>query len=258
MEVLLIKIFQTLLLPPGLMILLMLAGYFLARRLPRTGKIMLVTGFSLLVLASLPFVANFNLRLLEGDKALSAEGLAQPSADAIVILCGGRNFQAPEYNGEDTLSRLPLVRARYGAFLHRQTKLPILVTGGNVYTTTTTSEAELMRQTLVEDFNVPVHWMETNSRTTWENAVFSKPILEQANINRIYLVTTAMHMPRARMVFEAAGLNVIPAPTDFIGDGGDVPVFINFLPSSDALQNNYFFMHELLGILWYKLRYPSQ
>jgi uncharacterized SAM-binding protein YcdF (DUF218 family) len=257
MEVLLIKTIQTLLLPPGLMILLMLAGYFLAKRMPRSGKFMLFTGFGLLVLASLPIVANFNLRLLEGDTALSPTELAHPSAEAIVILCGGRNFKAPEYNGEDTLSRYSLVRARYGAFLHRQTQLPILITGGNVFATTTTSEAELMQQALVEDFHVPVRWIETSSRTTWENALFSKSILNQTNINRIYLVTTAMHMPRAKMVFEAAGLNVVPAPTDFTGHGGDVPGFMNFLPRIDALHDNYFFMHELLGILWYKLRYQS-
>ena len=257
MEVLLIKTLQNLLLPPGLMILLMLAGYLLARRMPHTGKVMLFTGFGLLLLASLPVVADFNLRLLEGDTALSPAELAQPSAEAIVILCGGRNAQAPEYGGEDTLSRIPLVRARYGAFLHRQTQLPVLITGGNVFTTTTASEAELMQQALVEDFHVPVHWLETNSRTTWENAVFSQPILEQSNINRIYLVTTAMHMPRAKMAFEAVGLNVVPAPTDFSGRGGDVLSIRNFLPSANALHKNYFFMHEVLGMVWYKLRYQS-
>ena len=257
MEVLLIKTIQTLLLPPGLMILLMLVGYFLARRMPRTGKTMLFTGFGLLVLASLPIVAKVNLRLLEGDTALSPTELAHPSAEAIVILCGGRNFQAPEYGGEDTLSRYPLVRARYGAFLHRQTQLPVLITGGNVFTTTTTSEAELMQQALVEDFHVPVRWIETNSRNTWENALFSKSILAQSKINRIYLVTTAMHMPRAKMAFEAVGLNVIAAPTDFTGHSGGVPGIMDFLPSAKAFHNHYFFMHEVLGIVWYKLRYQS-
>ena len=255
MEVLLIKALQTLLLPPGLMILLMLGGYFLARRMPRTGKSLYISGFALLVLASLPIIANFNLRLLEGVTALPEAELAHPSAQAIVILAGGRNYQAPEYNGTDTLSRYPLVRARYGAHLHRQTQLPVLTTGGNVFTTTTTSEAELMQQVLVEDFHIPVRWLETNSRTTWENAVFTKHILEQANINRIYLVTTAMHMPRAKMAFEATGLNVISAPTDFTGQGSSAPGIMNFLPSANALHNNYYFMHELLGILWYKLRY---
>lgn len=257
MDILLINIIQTLLLPPGLMILLMLAGYLLAKRMPRTGKFVLFSGFGLLVLASLPIVANFNLRLLEGDTALSPAELAQPSAEAIVILCGGRNFQAPEYNGNDTLSSYPLMRARYGAYLHRQTRLPILVTGGNVYTTTTTSEAELMRQALVEDFHVPVRWIETNSRNTWENALFSQSILKQTKVSRIYLVTTAAHIPRAKMAFEAMGLNVIAAPTDFMGQRGEAPGIMDFFPSAKAFRSHYFFMHEILGILWYQLRYLS-
>ena len=254
MEVLLIKTVQTLLLPPGLMILLMLLGYFLTGRMPRTGKVIWWLGFGLLLLASLPIVADFNLRLLEGDTALSAEELAQPSAQAIVILGGGRNFRAPEYGGNDTLSRYPLVRARYGAQLHRQTRLPVLVSGGNVFSTTT-SEAELMAQVLSEDFRTPVRWLEKNSRNTWENARFTQQILTTANINRIYLVTTALHMPRAKMAFEAVGLNVVSAPTDFSGQGGDEPGIIKLLPSAHALRNNYLFMHELLGILWYQLRY---
>ena len=122
MEVLLIKTLQTLLLPPGLMILLMLGGYFLTRRMPRTGKAMLFTGFGLLVLASLPIVANVNLHLLEGDTALSPTELANPSAQAIVILSGGRNVAAPEYDNNDTVSMLTLERVRYGAWLQRQTQ----------------------------------------------------------------------------------------------------------------------------------------
>ena len=255
MEVLLIKILQTLLLPPGLMILLMLAGYFLARRLPRTGKIMLVTGFGLLLLASLPFVANFNLRLLEGDAALPAAELVQPSAQAIVILSGGRNLDAPEYGHVDTVSMHTLERVRYGAWLHRHSGLPILVTGGKVFDTTQPAEAELMRQILTKEFQVPVRWIETDSRNSWENAAFSQPLLKDAGINRIYLVTQAWHMPRARMAFEAVGLQVLPAPTGFLHGDGDAPLILDFLPSSGALMTNYYIAHELIGIVWYRLRY---
>jgi len=255
MEVLLIKTLQTLLLPPGLMILLMLAGYFLARRMPRIGKIMLVTGFSLLLLASLPFVANFNLRLLEGDTALPAAELAQPSAQAIVILSGGRNPDAPEYGYIDTVNMHALERVRYGAWLHRHTRLPILVTGGKVFDSPRPTVAELMQQVLTEEYQVPVQWIETNSRNSWENAAFSQSLLKDAGINRIYLVTQAWHMPRAQMAFEAVGLQVIPAPTGFLHGDGDAPLILDFLPSSGALMTHYYIAHELMGIVWYKLRY---
>ena len=255
MEVLLIKTVQTLLLPPGLMILLMLGGYFLARRLPRSGKIMLFTGFGLLVLASLPFVANMNLRLLEGDTALTAEELAQPSAEAIVILSGGRNLDAPEYGHSDTVSMHSLQRVRYGAWLQRHTRLPILVTGGKVFDSSRPAEAELMQQILTQEYQVPVKWIEIHSRNSWENAALSRVILKEAGINRIYLVTQAWHMPRARLAFEAVGLEVIPAPTGFVGGESDAPLILDFLPSAAALMTNYYVAHELMGLVWYKLRY---
>ena len=257
MEILLIKIIQTLLLPPGLMILLMLTGYFLSRRMPRAGKAMLFSGFGLLVLACLPIVAKVNLHLLEGDTALSPTELANPSAQAIVILSGGRNAAAAEYNNQDTVSMPALERVRYGAWLQRHTRLPLLVTGGTVFDASRPAEAELIQHILTEEFQLPVQWLEANSRNSWENAVLSQAILEEAGIKRIYLVTQAWHMPRARRAFEAVGLEVIPAPTGFLHHHGDIemPLILGILPASSALQANYIFAHELMGIIWYRLRY---
>ncbi len=257
MEILLVKTVQTLLLPPGLMILLMLAGYLLAPRLPRTGKTMLFTGFALLVLLSLPIVAKMNLRLLETDTALSPAELAQPTAQAIVILAGGRNSDAPEYGNADTVSTLTLERVRYGAWLHRLTRLPILVTGGNVFDPSRPAEAELMQDILTQEYQLPVQWLETKSRNSWENASFTHEILNEAGITRIYLVTQAFHIPRAKMAFEAVGLEVIPAPTGFLsGDGdGEAPLVLEFLPNVAAIKTNYYVAHELMGMVWYRLRY---
>ncbi len=254
MEVLLIKIIQTLLLPPGLMILLMLGGYLLAKRMPRTGKSIYISGFVLLVLASLPIVAEFNIRLLYTRPVLPAAEIENPSAGAIVILGGGRIHHSPEY-GHDIPANAVLQRLRYGALLHRQTSLPILVSAGNVYSTTKSSEAVLMRDVLQNDMNTPVRWIEGQSRTTWENASYSKTVLAQDNINRIYLVTQGSHMTRSVMAFEAAGFEVLPAPTGFATGKSELPLLIRLLPAAWAIKKNSEFMHEVLGILWYKLRY---
>ncbi|MCG6885673.1 MAG: YdcF family protein [Proteobacteria bacterium] len=255
MDILLTKVIQIFLLPPGNVILLMLLGYILARRFPFTGKFLVFSGFTLLVLLSTPLVANFNAGLLEGDRALTSKDLHYLNAQAIVILAGGRNIDAPEYGGQDTLSKATLERVRYGAWLQRQLHLPLLVTGGTVFASEHSGEAQLMRDTLQKDYGVPVRWVESESRNTWENARLSAAILKPAGVQRIYLVTTAFHMPRARMAFEANGLEVIPAPTGFMGQRGDAPLLMEFLPSIEALRNNYFVLHELLGIAWYKLRY---
>ena len=148
-----------------------------------------------------------------------------------------------------------LERVRYGAWLHRHSRLPILATGGKVYESSRPAEAELIRQVLTEEFRVPVQWIEVYSRNSWENAEFSQVILKEAGIKRIYLITQAWHMPRARMAFEAVGLEVIPAPTGFLHGEDDAPLILDFLPSSGALLTNYFVAHELMGIVWYKLRY---
>jgi uncharacterized SAM-binding protein YcdF (DUF218 family) len=40
-------------------------------------------------------------------------------------------------------------------------------------------------------------------------------MLRQRGIGTAILVTSALHMPRARAQFEREGLTIIPAPTDF-------------------------------------------
>lgn len=91
------------------------------------------------------------------DHALARE------AQAIVILGGGVRRHAPEFGGE-TLGRLTLERVRYGARVARETRLPLLVTGGALFGGST--EAALMKRALEEEFNVAVRWTEERSRDT--------------------------------------------------------------------------------------------
>ncbi len=65
----------------------------------------------------------------------------------------------------DSVSRRALERLRYGAYLHRLTGLPILVSGGAPYGEPV-SEAELMQAALVSDFRVEVKWVEDKSANT--------------------------------------------------------------------------------------------
>ena len=110
-----------------------------------------------------------------------------------------------------------------------------------------------MQETLLRDFNMQPRWMETNSRTTHENAVFSASTLKANGVNTIYLVTHAWHMPRAKAAFEAAGITVIPAPTRFVT--APVGELKEFLPTFGGLQNSYYAFHEWIGLAWYSLAY---
>lgn len=247
------NILGTFLLPPGINILLILLGLLLMRWFYRSGRFLLILGFVSLIAFSLPIVKTGLYALLETYPPLTHTQLARPSAQAIVILGGGVSPHRAEYDGKDKLSIFSLERVMYGAYLHRQTGLPILVTGGQVYNHYT-PEAVVMQQTLLKALNTPVRWVEDKSKNTMENALFSQSLLNRDKIHRIYLVTHARHMPRAVWAFRKAGLDVIPAPMGFQSKSNGID-FHDFLPDATSLARVSYWGHEVLGLLWYRLRY---
>ena len=241
-------LFGTLLLPPGNGLLLLAVAAIFRRRRWAFG---LALSAGLLLLAqSTPIVAQALIASLEreaGPVVSETQG-----AGAIVVLGSGLNLDAAEYGG-DTANERTLVRLRYGAYLARHLDLPLLVTGGKPLRANL-SEAEAMAGIMEQELGVKVRWRETNSRDTADNARMSAEILQAAGIKRIVLVTQAFHMPRARLLFERAGLEVIPGPTGFRSlPQRDAPSPFDFLPQASALQNSYYALHEWLGILWARL-----
>ena len=175
-------------------------------------------------------------------------------ADAIVILASDWESGASEY-GSDTVGYRTLVRLRYGAYLQRKTGLPIVVSGGDRSGRADRSLAQMMAQLLQEEFQAGEVWQEGRSRTTKENAMFSKALLEQKGMHKILLVTHASHMRRAVAAFENAGLRVVPAPTRFMG--ADIlfkPLKLtSILPSAGAFHTSRQAVHEMVGIIWYEV-----
>lgn len=236
------------LLPPLSLLLLFALGILLLYRRRKFAKPLLLAAFGLLWLASTPYIADGALHLLE---ARTAALDSKQQADAIVILGGGTYFHAPEYAGQDTISDAALVRLRYGAKLQRETGKPILVTGGRPLGNSV-SEAQQMRASLEQDFQVPVRWTEDASDNTFENARYSFQTLQKVGIKKIYLVTHAWHMPRSADVFRRAGFEVIEAPTAFT-TRYRTDLFA-FLPNAGSLHDSRIFIHEVIGMLWYRVR----
>ena len=237
------------LLPPLSLLLLLALGIFLLYRRRKLAKPLLIASFGLLWLASTPYVAESALHILEARTAVLNSRLQ--TADAIVILGGGTYFHAPEYGGQDTISDAALVRLRYGAKLQRETGKPVLVTGGKPLGNSV-SEAQQMRASLERDFQVPVRWTEDASDNTFENARYSFQTLQKAGIKRIYLVTHAWHMPRSADIFRRTGFEVVEAPTAFT-TRYRTDLFA-FLPNAGSLHDSRIFIHEVIGLLWYRVR----
>lgn len=234
------KVLGTLILPPNGPLILAFAGLLLLGRWPKLGRALAWLGFTTLLVLSMPVVSDILLKALDDSGPL--DFAKARTAQAIVIPGGGIRNDALEYGG-DTVGQLSLERVRYGAWVARRTGLPVLVSGGAVYGGT--AEAQVMRQTLVDEFGVAVKWTETQSRNTHENALRSAEILRAHAVRRVILVSHGFDMRRFRAEFEAAGLQVVPAPTmlsDLTFDGpGDL------IPGSRSLLRSYYALYELLA-----------
>jgi uncharacterized SAM-binding protein YcdF (DUF218 family) len=239
---------SSLVLPPTSLVVLTIVGAMLLRRRRALG-LALVIGSQLLLLAlSLPVVAGALARSLEPPPVTAAD---LKRAQAIVILAGGNNRGSPEWGGE-TVKSFTLQRLRYGARLARETGLPIYVTGGKPeggeY-----AEATLMRDVLVQEYKLPVRWVDVEARTTGENAQMAARDLKAAGVKRVALVTDAMHIPRSRQVFEANGMEVIACPTAYAGQR---PFETDQLvPGPGALLISHLALREWVSRGYYLLRY---
>lgn len=192
------------------------------------------------------------LQIYPAIKSSRLRDLVPGPPAAIVILSAGRRTYAPEFptGGTGTVDGLSLERIRYGAFVARQTNIPVLLSGGG----DGVPMATLMAGALSQDYGITPRWTETKSTTTAQNAMFSAILLKASGVRRVILVTHAWHMKRAAAAFKANGLAVIPAPTAFYSPmPGD---FISAItPGLGTFRMSGYGIHELVGGIWYRLRY---
>jgi uncharacterized SAM-binding protein YcdF (DUF218 family) len=249
MDFLSLKVLSSALLPPLDLLLLAALGFVLLVSRRTAGLVLIVASLAGLFVLSMPAVGTALAGILENRtvaKSMNLEG-----AQAIVILGAGSYAAAPEYGG-DTVAAGTLERLRWGARLHRLSGLPIMVSGGNP-SGIGTSEAAQMKATLNDDFHTQVKWVEDKSLNTLEGARYASRNFADAKINRVALVTHAIHMPRARLTFERTGFSVIEAPTAF--STWRPPGILNFLPSPRGLELSHAFLHEVIGLGWYHVNH---
>lgn len=237
-----------LLLPPFSHILVLVFALAVRRYAKRFSNILLVLTLLSLWLLSCPIVAVFLAKSVEVNSPLNPQKLSTLQADAIVVLSAGQRNYAPEF-GQPVSGSEMLDRLRYGAYLQRETGLPMLLSGGQFPDISYRSLAETMRYDLVENFNGNATWLEKKSRTTAENAFNSFEILSSEKKTTIILVTSSLHMKRSRWIFEEAGFSVTAAPTHF-ADYGRITVN-SFMPNANSLSLSSQVLHEWLGFFVY-------
>lgn len=235
--------------PLGTALLLGLAGLALAagasavRR--RAGLLLVGVALGWLTAWSMP-VASDGLRGWLEDAAGPRAVEALAPAPAMVVLGGSTRGARPPRRPYPDLGAAA-DRLWHAARLYRAAKAPLLVLSGGTGHEGEGPEAEAMRQFLLE-LGVPAGAMvlESASVTTAGNAAFSARLLRQRGIEQVLLVTSALHMRRARALFELEGIRVIPAPTDH--EVVDRPFrLLDVVPDAEALEGSGRAIKEIVG-----------
>lgn len=251
-----VTLLKTLLLPPALQLIMVVMATLLWSRYKIISRLLMFLAWGSLWVLSLPVVSVNLFSYLESPYLKQVEidrdnALALPQA--IVVLGGGRESNAPEYNGRDQVSHQSLWRLRYGARLAKHYQLPLIVSGGMVYPYEVDSEALLSAEILQQDFGLTDIWQEDQSRDTWQNAHNTARLLESKQLSKVFLVTHAYHMRRAEFAFQQAGIDAVPMPTGFFSTA-NTEWLDAWLPRAKSLMGSRTALHEFLGLLYYHLK----
>jgi uncharacterized SAM-binding protein YcdF (DUF218 family) len=217
---------------------------------------LLAIALAILLLSSNHLFSMFLVRSLEWQYLPTGE---LPSADAIVVLGGGtrpRIAPRPWYEVNEAGDRI-----LYGSWLYKQGKAPwLIVTGGRAdwFGEGGNPESEDMAA-IAEMLSVPKTAIiqESQSFNTRDNAVNTQRILLEKKINKILLVTSALHMPRSLNIFRELGIESIPAPTDFLSvqneNNKGWGLILDLLPNPESLKNTTSAIKEYIGLWMYQI-----
>ena len=210
-------------------------------------------GIVILVIFSMPIISGKLIAYLESDFELIKPSKVE-TADAVVVLSGMvKTIQTK--NGLDYEWGEAADRIFAGIDLFKLNKAPTLIfTRGKVPWSIGLPEGEFLREEAIK-LGIPKKdiLLTENVENTDQEAKAIKKLFSIDN-PKIILVTSAFHMPRAQLVFEAAGINVIPFPVDFKTGAGKL-TFMSFIPSAGSFASTNFFVREMIGRTYYNLKY---
>ena len=229
----------------GLLLALLL--WLLWRWLPRWLRAVGISGLVIAFVLATPLGANALVASVE-KRAPSASDCAAPLPSTIVLLGGGVKVSTRDPLNYSVLSPASLQRVFAAAKLARlQPDAHIVITGDSFWGV---PESTLMAQLLMELGIAPERIrQESAARTTWQNAQFTAALMPPVD-RRIWLVSSAVHLPRALYAFEQAGFNACAWPAD-----SNVAGWISFgylLPTSNAIAKSEAALHEMLGEFAYR------
>ncbi|TPL08358.1 YdcF family protein [Mesorhizobium sp. B2-4-14] len=246
------KIFWFFIQPLNLAILLLLAGLLAAlfdhRRLTGTSSVL---AFLILALSAWTSLGAMMLNPLE-------ERFPRPplpeKVDGIVVLGGGFEGAINLVRGGYELSTSGDRMVETAILARRFPQAKVVISGGNGSLFLDGEGDADTAPRLLGPLGVSADRLvlEDKSRNTYENAVFSRKLVDPKPGETWLLVTSAFHMPRAKALFDKAGFPTIPWPVDYRTSGKEgVGLFRD--NAADSLQNTTMAIREWIGLFAYWL-----
>jgi uncharacterized SAM-binding protein YcdF (DUF218 family) len=243
------KVLQFLVQPFPLLFLTLLAiVVFYHRRWARRALLVVVVCFYGL---STPYTANRLMHWVEAPRvALTA---LRPPYDVVLVLSGMVDLPVSRSGHLEFTGSVDRILAGI-MFVKQGIGKRLLISGGSgKLFDQQTREAELL-QTFALQFGLTTEQVliEPTSRNTYENAAYSAKILHTHQAQRVVLITSASHMRRAVAAFHKQGIVPDPYPVDF--RSYDTDTTFNFVPSASGLSKATAAIHELVGLVMYRLQ----
>ena len=193
----------------------------------RTATIVLIAAISLFYVAGWTNLGTMLTAGLE-NRFPAAPDPGSGSVAAIIVLGGGFEGDVTAARGGYALGQSGDRFAEAAMLARRFPQAKIIISGGDGSLGGGFEADAVIAPRFFTRLGVPRSRLvlETRSRDTFENAVFTKPLIEGLEEDgSVLLVTSAFHMPRAMAVFVKAGMIVTPWPVDFRtpGDTGFRP-----------------------------------
>lgn len=220
-------------------------------RKERFAKALFIGAGAWFLIISTPLVPILLLNSLERQyEPIMVEQIPDMHAEYHILVLGGGHGFDDRLPANSLLSLNALSRLNEGIRLQSQLPNSRLILSG--YSSSgRTSQAEMLRDAaLLLGVEISRTMMQSEPGTTLEEArVYSE---RYAGNQQVILVTSAVHMPRSVMLFERAGVDVIPSPANYKLKGSWRYVRLGW-PSMDNIGKLRVAIHEYAAILKYKI-----
>jgi uncharacterized SAM-binding protein YcdF (DUF218 family) len=237
-------------LPVPLLILLLLAAFFfLWIKKRKSGKLLLIiSGLWFLVITTRPvplmIVVNLEKKYPQLNDSLIK---ALPDSCDIIILGGGHSDD-PSLSPNNQLSPAALVRLVEAIRIHNQVPGSRIILSGFGGRSKLPQAVVLYRTAIMLGVDSSSMVLSEKPGNTASEA--KEYVRNFANGKRLILVTCAIHMPRSVLLFREAGIEPIPAPTNFLVKHGSVKNHWRWVPSAGYIEMMELAIHECVGLMW--------